>query len=91
MCYKGISLKKKNFPDYHRFYKVQHVKTDFEKLNATYYKNQNIEALLTDLYRLRHFNPINHSSAEIIEDETLNENEINELIRKSEKLLIDSF
>ncbi|MDW3978087.1 AbiA family abortive infection protein [Staphylococcus saprophyticus] len=91
MCYKGISYTKKKLPDYHRHYKVSNVKKDFEELNANYYKNQNIDEFLSQLYRLRQYNPINHSSAEIIEDQMLKESQIIKLIKQSETLLINSF
>ena len=67
------------------------MKKDFEKLNPNYYKKQNIDNFLSELYRLRQYNPINHSSAEIIEDQMLKESQIINLIRQSETLLINSF
>ncbi|OIS59884.1 abortive infection protein [Staphylococcus equorum] len=91
MCYKGISFGKKGLPDYTRHYKVKNAKADFKKLNAEYYQSKNIENLLEDLYRLRNFNPINHSSAQIIEDKMLKESQIANLIKQSETLLFDSF
>ncbi|MDT3982969.1 Abia family HEPN domain-containing protein, partial [Staphylococcus ureilyticus] len=91
MCYKGISYTKRKLPDYHRHYKVNNVKKDFEELNPNYYKKQNIDNFLSELYRLRQYNPINHSSAEIIEDQMLKESQIINLIRQSETLLINSF
>ncbi len=91
MCYKGISYTKRKLPDYHRHYKVNNVKKDFEELNPNYYKKQNIDNFLSELYRLRQYNPINHSSAEIIEDQMLKESQIINLIRQSETLLINCF
>ncbi|MEB7783499.1 AbiA family abortive infection protein [Mammaliicoccus sciuri] len=91
MCYKKISFGKKGAPDYKRHYKVGNAQTDFEKLNFEYYQDKNVKNLLGDLYKLRNFNPINHSSAEIIEDKMLKKSQITGLIMQSETLLIDSF
>ncbi|HCU7634071.1 TPA: abortive infection protein, partial [Staphylococcus aureus] len=78
-------------PNYKRHYKVGNAQTDFEKLNARYYKNKNVSTLLSELYKLRNFNPINHSSAEIIEDKMLKKSQITNLIKQAETLLFDSF
>ncbi|WP_353418432.1 AbiA family abortive infection protein [Staphylococcus delphini] len=91
MSYKKISFKKKGLPDYNRHYKKGNTMTDFEKLNKEYYTSQNVYTLLDELYQLRNFNPINHSSAEIIDDEMLKKSQITSLIKQSESLLFDSF
>ncbi|HDD0308150.1 TPA: AbiA family abortive infection protein [Staphylococcus aureus] len=91
MYYKKISIGKKESPNYKRHYKVGNAQTDFEKLNARYYKNKNVSTLLSELYKLRNFNPINHSSAEIIEDKMLKKSQITNLIKQAETLLFDSF
>ncbi|PTE66524.1 abortive infection protein, partial [Staphylococcus devriesei] len=91
MCYKKISIGKKGLPDYKRYYKVGNAQRDFEKLNLEYYQSENIGTLLDELYKLRNFNPINHSSAEIIEDKMLKKPQITDLIKQSEVLLFDSF
>ncbi|NCJ15722.1 AbiA family abortive infection protein [Staphylococcus pseudintermedius] len=91
MSYKKISFKKKGLPDYNRHYKKRNTMADFEKLNKEYYTSQNVYTLLEELYQLRNFNPINHSSAEIIDDEMLKKSQITSLIKQSESLLFDSF
>lgn len=91
MHYQNVSVGRKGKPDFKRHYKVNNTKTDFRKLDSNYYEKENVEDLLNRLYKFRHSNPINHSSAELIEDEQLKKREIVDLIRQSEILLNKSF
>lgn len=90
MFYKKVKFKK-NRPDYHRHYEVKNAKKDYKSLNEMYYFENDIDDLLTRLYKKRNFNPVIHSSAQIIDKEMINKATLIELINKSEKLIVESF
>lgn len=90
MFYREIA-NRKNKPHYSKHHDKNKTIADYRKLNEEYFVKNNIDVLLGKLYKLRNFNPINHATAQIVEDSMLNEDTIKNLIEDSEQLLVDSF
>lgn len=78
---------KKNKPDYKRHYKLNNLKTDYERLDIKYYTENDVEKTLEALCNLRNDNPINHSSSGILDKSSLNIEEINSIMFKINLLI----
>lgn len=90
MYYKGIERAGKGKPNYKMYYQLGPIKKGYKRIKF----NQgitNIDGLIKKAHDLRNHNPINHSSAEVMDDETLNIKEIEIIIDELEFLLEQSF
>ena len=90
MHYKGIEETGKGKPNYKMFYKQGSIIKGYKKIEFNQ-EIPNIDELIGKAHDLRNHNPINHSSAEVMDDETLNIEEIETIIDELEFLLEQGF
>lgn len=90
MHYKGIEQTGRGKPNFKRYYNKNQIIEDYKKLNLQQ-DNTHLESLITKAHDLRNHNPINHASAEVMDDETLNVEEIKGIIYDLELLLEEAF
>ncbi|KAB8136809.1 AbiA family abortive infection protein [Gracilibacillus oryzae] len=90
MCFKGIERAGKGKPNYRMYYKEGPIKKGFKRIEFNQ-EITDIDDLIKKAHDLRNHNPINHSSAEVMDDETLNIEEIETIIDELEFLLEQGF
>lgn len=90
MHYKDIGKARKGKPNYKMYYKEGPIKKAYKKINLPKTIGS-IDVLIKTAHDLRNHNPINHSSAEVMDDETLNISELKNIIDKLECLLEQGF
>ncbi|AIF65228.1 hypothetical protein GZ22_00195 [Terribacillus saccharophilus] len=86
MHYKGVERTGKGKPNYKMFYKQSSIIRSFNRINFNS-AISDIKDLIEKAHDLRNHNPINHSSAEVMDDESLNVSEIEQVIGELELLL----
>ncbi|MFD1851053.1 AbiA family abortive infection protein [Oceanobacillus bengalensis] len=90
MHFKGIEQTGKGKPNYKMYYKQGPIIKSYKRIKFNQ-EITNIEDLIEKAHDLRNHNPINHSSAEVMDDETLNIEEIENIIIELEFLLEQGF
>ena len=90
MYFKGIERAGKGKPNYRMYYKEGPIKKGFKRIEFNQ-EITDIDDLIKKAHDLRNHNPINHSSAEVMDDETLNIEEIETIIDELEFLLEQGF
>lgn len=90
MNYKGIEQAGKGKPNYRMYYRTGPIKNAYKKLNPSD-EDDCINDLIDTAHDLRNHNPINHSSAEVMDDETLSIHELKNIIAELECLLEQGF
>lgn len=90
MHYKGIEQTGKGKPNYKMYYKQGPIINGYKRIEFNQ-EITNIDELIKKAHDLRNHNPINHSSAEVMDDETLNIEEIETVIDELELLLEQGF
>lgn len=89
MLYKGVESNT-DIPNYKKYHKEKSIIVAYEKIE---FNNSitDIEDLIKEAHKLRNQNPINHSSAEAISNDTLNTDELESNILALETLLEEGF
>jgi AbiA family abortive infection protein len=90
MYYKGIEQAGKGKPNYKMYYKKGPIIKGYKRIEFNR-EITDIDDLIKKAHDLRNHNPINHSSAGVMDDETLNIEEIETIIDELEFLLEQGF